>query len=50
MEQHQFEELRDLLESIDSKLTDVVSNTSPTWNAHDICERLDTLISIMESK
>ncbi|GAA4239878.1 hypothetical protein [Winogradskyella damuponensis] len=48
MEQQQFEELRDLLSSIDSKLEDIASNTSPVYDASDVCSRLDTLISIMD--
>ena len=48
MEEHQFEEIRELLESINDKLSDIVINSSSIYNATDICSRLDELIIIME--
>lgn len=48
MEEHQFEEIRDLLESINDKLSDIANNTSPVYDSSDVCSRLDDLISIMD--
>lgn len=48
MEEHQFEEIRELLESINDKLDTIASNTSPAYDASDVCSRLDDLISIMD--
>lgn len=53
MQEQEFERLLEVMESIDSKLdtlTNTESNTSHVWNAHDICERLDTIIKLLENK
>lgn len=52
MEEQEFERLLKVMESIDSKLdslTDIESNTSPVYNASDICERLDKIIKLIEN-
>ena len=51
MEEQEFERLLEVMESIDSKLdalTNIESNTSPVWNASDICDRLDKIIELMQ--
>ncbi len=53
MEEQEFDRLLSVMESIDSKLdalTDIESNTSPVYNASDICDRLDKIIALLKDK
>lgn len=53
MEEQEFNRLMDILDSIDEKLSDlddIKSNTSPAYDASDVCNRLDTIIKLLEDK
>ena len=49
MNEEQAERMITLLESIDSKLGNIESNTSPVYDASDVCSRLDDIHGLIES-
>jgi hypothetical protein len=49
MNEEQADTIISLLESIDSKLSNIESNTSPVYDASDICSRLDDIFQAVES-
>lgn len=49
MNEEQADTMIRLLESIDYKLGNIESNTSPVYDASDICSRLDDILQAIEN-
>ena len=48
MNEEQAQEMIALLTKIISRLDDISSNTSPVYDNHDICTRLDSVVNKLE--